>query len=48
MQQMGDAIKAILSLNEKEYAYMSRNCRSVAQEKLSQEAFIKNFENFRL
>lgn len=47
-QQMGDAIKLILLLNEKEYAQMSHDCRSVAQEKLSREAYIKNFENLKI
>lgn len=47
-QQMGDAIKNILTLNEKEYAQMSHDCRSVAQEKLSREAYIKNFENLKI
>lgn len=46
--QMGDAIKSILSLREKEYAQMSHNCRSMAQRKLSRDACIKNFENLEL
>ena len=47
-QQMGDAIKNILVLNEKGYTQMSHDCRSVVQEKLSREAYIKNFENLKI